>query len=63
MTIFMNVLHRDVAPFLTGVCMAATTVMPDMALLVASLTAAGVCCFFSLPAGGRMMMRLTDAVA
>ncbi len=63
MTIVMNVLHRYVAPFLMGVCMAATTVMPDMALVVASLTAAGVYCFFSLPVGGRMMMRLTDAVA
>jgi hypothetical protein len=63
MTIVMNVLHRYVAPFLMGVCMAATTVMPDMASMVTSLTAAGVYGFFSLPAGGRMMMRLTDAVA
>ena len=63
MTIVMNVLHRYVAPFLMGVCMAATTVMPDMASMVTSLTAAGVYGFFSLPAGGRMMMRLTNAVA
>jgi hypothetical protein len=63
MTIVMNVLHRYVAPFLMGVCMAATTVMPDMTSMVTSLTAAGVYGFFSLPAGGRMMMRLTDAVA
>ena len=63
MTIVMNLLHRYVAPFLMGGCMAATTVMPDMASMVTSLTAAGVYCFFSLPAGGRMMMRLTDAVA
>ncbi len=63
MTIVMNVLHRYVAPFLMGVCMAVTTVMPDMASMVTSLTAAGVYGFFSLPAGGRMMMRLTDAVA
>ena len=63
MTIVMNVLHRYVAPFLMGVCMAATTVMPDMASMVASLAAAGVCCFFSLPAGGRTIARLTDAVA
>ena len=63
MTIVLNCLHRYVAPFLMGVCMAATTVMPDMASMVTSLTAAGVYGFFSLPAGGRMMMRLTDAVA
>ncbi len=63
MTIVMNVLHRYVAPFLMGVCMAATTVMPDMASMVTSLTAAGVYGFFSLPAGGRMIAWLTDAVA
>ena len=60
---FLNVLHRYVAPFLMGVCMAVTTVMPDMASMVTSLTAAGVYGFFSLPAGGRMITRLTDAVA
>ena len=59
----MNVLHRYVAPFLMGVCMAATTVMPDMASMITSLTAAGVYGIFSLPAGGRMIARLTDAVA
>ena len=63
MTIVMNVLHRYVAPFLMGVCMAATTVMPDMASMVTSLTAAGVYGFFSLPVGGRTITRLTDAVA
>jgi hypothetical protein len=63
MTIVMNVLHRYVAPFLMGVCMAAATVMPDMASMVMSLTAAGVYCFFSLPAGGRMIARLTGPVA
>ncbi len=63
MTIVMNVLHRYVAPFLMGACMAAATVMPDMASMVTSLTAAGVYCFFSLPAGGRIIARLTDPVA
>ena len=63
MTIVMSVLHRFVAPFLMGVCMAAATVMPDMASMVTALTAAGVYCFFSLPAGGRMIARLTDPVA
>ncbi len=63
MTIVMNVLHRYVAPFLMGVCMAAATVMPDMASMDTSLTAAGVYGFLSLPAGGRMIARLTDPVA
>ncbi len=63
MTIVMSVLHRFVAPFLMGVCMAAATVMSDIASMIIPLTAAGVYCFFSLPAGGRMIVRLTDAVA
>ncbi len=63
MTIVMNVLHRFVAPFLMGACMAGTTVMPDVASMIIPLTAAGVYCFFSLPAGGRMIARLADAMA
>ena len=62
MTIVMNVLYRYVAPFLMGVCMAATTVMPDMASLVTSLTAAGVLGFFSFPAARRMLARRSDVV-
>ena len=58
-----NVLHRYVAPFLMGVCMAASTVMPDMASMIISLTAAGVYCTFSLPVGGRMIARFADAMA
>ncbi len=59
----LNVLHRFVAPFLMGVCMAATTVMPDVASMVIPLTAAGVYGFFSLPAGGRVISWLTDTTA
>ena len=58
-----NVLHRVVAPFLMGVCMAASTVMPDVASMIIPLTAAGVYCYFSLPAGSRMIARLADAMA
>ncbi len=58
-----NVLHRFVAPFLMGVCMAATTVMPNVASMIIPLSAAGVYCIFSLPAGGRMIARLADAMA
>ncbi len=58
----MNVLHRIVPPFLMGMCMAAATLAGDMASMITSLTAAGVYGFFSLPAGGRMIARLTDAV-
>ena len=63
MTIVQKVLHRYVAPFLMGVCMAAATVVGDMAPMVTSLIAAGVYGFFSLSAGGRMIERLADAVA
>ena len=60
-------LCRDRSPYASetwdnGISLA-TTVMPDLASMVTSLTAAGVYGFFSLPAGGRMIARLTDAVA
>ncbi len=62
MTIVLNLLHRYVAPFLMGVCMAAATVVSDMASVVALLSAAGASGFLSLPAGGRLFSRFTDTV-
>jgi len=62
MTIVLNFLHRYVAPFLMGVCMAATTVVSDMASMVALLSAAGAAGFLSLPAGGRLFARFTGTV-
>jgi hypothetical protein len=62
MTIVMTLLHRYVAPFLMGVCMAATTVVSDIPSMVALLCVAGASGFFSLPAGGRLFSRFTDTV-
>ena len=62
MTIVLNLLHRYVAPFLMGVCMAAATVVSDVASVVALLFAAGASVFLSLPAGSRLFARFTDTV-
>ena len=62
MTIVMNVLYRYVAPFLMGVCMAATTVVSDIASTVPLFAAAGVFGFFSFPAARRMLARRSDVV-
>ena len=62
MTIVLNVLYRYVAPFLMGVCMAAATVVSDIALTVPLFAAAGVFGFFSFPATIRMLARPSDVV-
>ena len=56
----LTVLHRYVAPLLMGACMAATAEMSDIAPMVALLSIAAACGFFSLPVGGRMIMRLAE---
>ena len=63
MTIVVKALNLYVAPFLVGACMAGVTVVGDMASIAALLTAGGVFGFFSLPAGGRVLARLTIGVA
>ena len=63
MTIVLNVLHRYVAPFLMGVCMAAATVVSDIPSIVALLCVAGAAGFFSLPVGRRWFARFADPVA
>jgi hypothetical protein len=57
MTNVQSILHKYVAPFLVGVCMAAATVVGGIASVVGLVVAAGVFGFFSLPAGARMMAR------
>jgi hypothetical protein len=42
MTIFLNVLYRYVAPFLMGICMAATTVVSDIASTLPLFAAAEI---------------------
>jgi hypothetical protein len=51
-------LHRYLAPFLTGVCMAGVTVVDNVPAMVILVLAAAVLGFASLPAGGRMIGRI-----
>jgi hypothetical protein len=61
MNTVLYVLHRFVAPFLMGLCMAAASVMTDVAS-VAFLASIGVVFgFLSLPLGVRALVRLADA--
>lgn len=53
----MNFLHRYLAPFLTGVCMAGVTVAQGVPWIAALILAGGVLGYFSLPAGGRTIRR------
>ena len=61
MTSFHSVLHRYVAPFLAGVCMAAATVVGGIVPVIALVGTAGVLVFLSLPAGVRMIAGHSDA--
>ena len=62
MTIVLSLLHRYVAPFFVGVCMAAATVVGDVASMIALCSAACALGFLSFPAGVRMIARLADPV-
>ena len=50
--------HRYVSPFAAGVCVAGTTVVGSVPLLVVVLMAAAMFGFFSLPAGGQIIRRV-----
>jgi hypothetical protein len=61
MSIWVSVFYRYVAPFFVGVLMAATTVVSDVVSIVVLFSLAGALGYCSLPAGGRMIARLTNA--
>ena len=61
MTNVQSVLHRYVAPFLAGVCMAAATAVDTPASVVGLVFIAGVLVFLSLPVGARMIARNSAA--
>ena len=63
MVVVSNVLHRYVAPFLLGFCMAASTVVSNVPSMVALLFAAVTLGYLMSPAGGRIIARLTNAAA
>ena len=58
MEALMNILHRYLAPFVAGFCMAGATVVHEVPLVAVLLLAAGVSGYISLPAGGRMIKRI-----
>ncbi len=58
MGVLVVFLHRYLSPFATGVCVAAATVVGNVAMTVVLLLAAVLFGFFSLPAGGRMIGRI-----
>ena len=63
MSSVLYLVNRYVAPFASGLCMAAATAV-DSSMTAAGLIAfAGIFAFFSLEAGSRMMPRLTGMAA
>ncbi len=58
MRMLSEFLHRYLAPFLTGVSMAATTVVGEAPAVVLLLIAGVAFGYLSLPVGGRMIRRV-----
>ena len=63
MEALVNFLHRYMAPFVTGVCMAGATVVHDVPAIVVLTLVAGICGYISLPAGGRMIRRISGVAS
>ena len=59
MEALIDFLHRYLAPFLTGVCMAGATVVHSVPQAAVLLVVAVVFGYFGFPAGGRMIKRIT----
>ena len=61
MGVLIAFLHRYLSPFVTGVCAAGATVVDNVPMMVVLLSATALFGFFSLPAGGRVISRLSGA--
>lgn len=61
MNTVLYVLHRFVAPFLMGLCMAAASAMTDPVSIFIMALVGFVFGFLSLPYGIRALVRLADA--
>ncbi|HUS55675.1 MAG TPA: hypothetical protein VMY41_16925 [Thermohalobaculum sp.] len=55
----VDFLQRYLAPFVAGVYMAGATVVHDVPSVVALILAGSLCGFFSFPAGGRVIRRIS----
>ncbi len=60
MSTVLLVLNRYVAPFASGLCMAAATAVDKPVAVAAFVGLAGLFAFYSFDAGGRMIERITD---
>ena len=63
MGVLVAFLHRYLSPFVAGVCVAGTTVVDNVPMMVVLLLAAALSGFFSLPAGGRMISRIAGTLS
>ncbi len=63
MSSVLYLVNRYVAPFASGLCMAAATAVDGSMAAAALIAFAGMFAFLSLEAGSRMMARLTGMAA
>lgn len=56
--LFVAFLHKYLAPFMAGVCMASAAVVGDVPVVFALFAAACIFAFAGFPAGGRAMKRM-----
>ena len=61
MGVLVAFLHRYLSPFVTGICVAGAVVVDNVPMTVVLILAAVVSGFFSLPAGGRVIGRISGA--
>jgi hypothetical protein len=57
----IDFLQRYLAPFVAGFCMAGAATVHDVPGALALMLAGGLSGFFSFPAGGRMIRRISGA--
>jgi len=59
MGVLVAFLHRYLSPFVTGACVAGVAVADNVPMAAVLLSAAALSGYFSLPAGGRVIGRMT----
>lgn len=59
MSVVLNVLHRYLAPALGGVCVAAAAAADGVAGMAVLMVVAMASVYASMPAGGRLLSRIT----
>ncbi len=59
MGVLVAFLHRYLSPFVAGACVAGVAVADNVPMAAVLLSAAALSGYFSLPAGGRVIGRMT----